>query len=158
MYDSIPAFSTEGCLELVKKSLNFYEEYHKPKDTASDGEKRSYEYITTDLKEMVEYLEKYEEPDWYENKKLTDKERELKIFEYDRHRIKVVEAAISALRWNMSIVEDKERYVCFDVGGPICYNDWHDVRIRKEFLELIAFFNFYNYDIRTRTVHHQGSF
>jgi len=152
LYDNIPCFSDDGCKDLLEKRLNFYETYKKPKDDAPDNVKRSYQREIDHIQKELDYLRNYVREEYkFSNEKLAIENNKIISIRENKHKEKVVEIAVDALHWNFSLdTINGINYTVIDAGGPIIYNDWHDVRVRKNYMELIAFLKFYNYDINIR--------
>lgn len=157
LYENLDAFKTEGCKELLEKKLKFHKEFKTPKEDDSESKKNMFKYDVQELEDKIKNLEDYKELSWREINKIEEgKEKQLIKYRQNKHKEETVKDSLSALKWHVSIIDDG--YVSFNVGGPICYSGWGNISHRKELLELVAFFTFMKYDIRTRIESHEGSF
>ena len=143
LYENI--FTVERCISLLEKELEMGLHWKKLKKDDVDR-----------LERRIQELKNYKPIDWIKIHGTNIKEEELARYREKRHQQKVVKDAIDALRWNVSQIDDG--YVSFNAGGPSCYNGWENIALHREFIELIGFFTFMRYELRTRIEYHEGSF
>jgi len=154
LYENI--FTLEKCISLLEKKIEMDQQWKVPTKDASDRQKAFFLDELNQLENRIQELKNYKPIDWIKIKGTNIKEEELARLKEKHHQKRVVKDALEALNWTVSQIDDG--YVSFNAGGTSCYNGWENIVLHKELIELIGFFTFMKYELRTRIEHHEGSF
>ena len=146
LYENIESFQEENYKKLLETAIKWEE--NKLTGELSDNEKKRVEYFIDDHKRTLKELEGYVKPEWGEILKIEDpEEKEFAIWKEKRHAEEVVEGVVRLKHWCLRSIDDG--YISF-ADSTIIYNGWEDITNRKTLIEMLAFFVFMKFEVRTR--------
>ena len=154
LYENIESFQEENYKKLLEENIKWKKK--KLEGDLKEFEKKTVERQIKEYEQEIGYLERHKQTDWKKVYEDTDKHRkELEVYRYNSHARRVVEGVLDLKRWCYSQIDDG--FMSFSDSCTI-YNDWGDISRRKDLIEILAFFKFMRYDVRTRIESHRGSF
>jgi len=146
LYENIESFQEKSYKSLLETALKWEEK--KLTGELSDNEKKTVMYFIEDYKRTLKELEEYIKPDWREIMKIEDpEEKEFAVWKEKRHAEEVVQGVVRLKHWCLRSIDDG--YISFS-DSTIIYNGWEDITNRKTLIEMLAFFVFMKFEVRTR--------
>mgnify|MGYP003585758093 FL=1 len=147
MYENIEAFQEESYKELLLESISF-EEKKFQNSSMPEYEKKFILHTIEEAKNTISYLDSYVKPSWSDFEKIKDtEEKEFALWKEKDHGKSVVRGVLGLKRWHCSTIDDG--YVSFS-DSTLMYNGWENIAPRKTLLEVLSFFTFMRYSVRTR--------
>lgn len=146
LYENIEDFQEENYKELLKKALEW--EQNKLTKELTKTERSVTEYTIEEYTRSLNELEEYKKISWSDLQKIEDpEEKSFAIWKEKNHIEKVVMGVLDLNRWHCGSIDDG--YISF-ADSTSMYNGWENIAIRKTFIEVLAFFVFMKYEVRTR--------
>lgn len=146
LYKNIQSFQEEGYKKLLEQALKWDEDNLTRELT--DTERKMTEYSIKEHKESLKMLAEYVKPEWGDILKIKDeKEKSFAIWKEKHHIEKVVKGVLRLERWYCSYIDDG--YISFS-DSTIVYDGWESISNRKTLVEMLAFFMFMKFEVRTR--------
>ena len=147
LQESLPMFSKENVLSKLNEKKEYIEKFQNEKEK---------EYSLKEVDRVIQEINDFKELSYSDEIKLSKKERSFYWYKRKKHQERLVDALVFAKHWSLYRLDDG--YFGINFGGPSIYNDWGEIRMHKEMMEIVAYCAFMKHDFRTRIENHQGSF